>query len=137
MRIGPMGSIRRVLAAMTLIFLSSVPAMAAELLMFTRADCAFCRKWEREIEPIYGKTAESRTAALRKVRTDRPLPPDIRFNPPIVLTPTFVLMDEGREIGRFAGYNDEATFWGLLTMLLRKLDDMDPPAPTRTGLEVR
>jgi hypothetical protein len=137
MRILSAGDVRRSLAALLLLVCSALPGLAAELLMFTRADCAFCRKWEREIEPIYGKAPEGRVAVLRKIRTDRPLPPDIRFNPPIVLTPTFVLMDDGREIGRFAGYNDEATFWGLLTMLLRKLDDMDPPAPTKTRAEVR
>jgi len=74
-------------------------------------------------------------APLRKVRTDRPLPDDIRFDPPIRVTPTFVLMNQGREVGRFAGYLDDATFWGLLNILLRRMDDSDPPAPLKTRHE--
>ncbi len=101
-------------------------ANAAELLMFTRADCVYCLLWERQIEPIYGKTDEAVTAPLRKVRTDRPLPEDAFLTPPVRVTPTFVLMENGREVGRFAGYNDDATFWANLGMLLRRLDDQTP-----------
>lgn len=114
----------------------SLGVSAAELLMFTRAGCAYCVKWEREIGPIYPKTPESLAAPLRKVRTDRPLPADIRFDPPIRVTPTFVVMDNGREIGRFAGYQDDSTFWGLLNMLLRRMDDSDPPGPIKTRYEL-
>lgn len=124
-------------AAGFLLAAMSFSATAAELLMFTRADCAFCRKWEREIGPVYPRTAESRVAPLRRIRTDQPLPPDIRFNPPVSVTPTFILMDGEREIGRFAGYSDDGTFWGLLTILLRRFDDQDVPAPTRTRHETR
>ena len=108
---------------------------AAELLYFTRAGCPYCIKWEREIEPIYPKTPEGMTAPLRKVRTDRLLPADIRFNPPIRITPTFILMENGQEVGRFLGYTDDSTFWSLLNMLLRQKDDADTPGPIKTRHE--
>jgi hypothetical protein len=38
------------------------------------------------------------------------------------LTPLFVLVDQGREIGRIRGYPGEDHFWGLLGVLMKKLD---------------
>jgi hypothetical protein len=39
----------------------------------------------------------------------------------IIVTPTFVLIDEGREIGRMVGYQGSEFFYGLLDGLLRRL----------------
>jgi hypothetical protein len=33
-----------------------------------------------------------------------------------------VLIDKGREVGRIRGYPGEEHFWGLLGVLIRKLD---------------
>ena len=41
--------------------------------------------------------------------------------PDIVYTPTFVLMDGGREIGRIVGYPGEDFFWSLLGELVQRL----------------
>ena len=38
-------------------------------------------------------------------------------------TPVFVLIDNGREIGRIRGYPGEDHFWGLLGTLLAKLPE--------------
>lgn len=46
---------------------------------------------------------------------------------PIRYTPTFVLIENGEELGRIEGYPGDAFFWGLLDRLLQKL----PPAPTK------
>ena len=39
---------------------------------------------------------------------------------PVRYTPTFVLMRDGREVGRITGYPGEAHFWGLLGELVRR-----------------
>ena len=130
-----MMQIGRIVALLAALWAGLATVSAAELLYFTRAGCPYCIKWEREIESIYSRTPESKAAPLRKVRTDRLLPPDIRFDPPIRITPTFILMENGREVGRFLGYTDDATFWGLLNMLLRRLDDADTPGPIKTRHE--
>ncbi len=36
----------------------------------------------------------------------------------MLFTPTFVLFDDGREIGRIEGYPGEDFFWGLLQNLV-------------------
>ena len=50
------------------------------------------------------------------------LPPDLAFIETERLTPLFVLVDRGHEIGRIRGYPGEDHFWGLLGVLMKKLD---------------
>jgi len=113
------------------VFMASVfmgagaPARAAELLMFERAGCPYCQRWLRDVGPIYPKTAEGRRAPLRMISLDRGRP-DVALASPVRFTPTFVLMDNGREVGRITGYMDEAMFWGLLAGLVGKLDAAAP-----------
>src|SRR5215831_4426604 len=82
------------------IALSASPGRAAELVMFERAGCAWCETFDHEIAPIYGKTDEGLRAPLRRVDTAQPIPPDLAFIEIERLTPVFVLIDRGREIGR-------------------------------------
>ena len=97
-------------------------ARAAELVMFEQAGCAWCEAFDREIAPIYGKTEEGLHAPLRRVDIDRSVPPDLAFIEVERLTPLFVLVDRGHEIGRIRGYPGEDHFWGLLGVLMKKLD---------------
>lgn len=77
--------------------------------------------WDQEVGVIYHKTAEGRTAPLRRFDIGDPRPPDLAALPDIIYTPTFVLMDGGREVGRIVGYLGEDQFWGLLGELLKRL----------------
>jgi hypothetical protein len=104
------------------IALSLSNARAAELVMFEQAGCAWCEAFDREIAPIYGKTEEGLRAPLRRVDTAQGLPPDLAFIETERLMPLFVLVDRGREIGRIRGYPGEDHFWGLLGVLMKKLD---------------
>jgi hypothetical protein len=97
--------------------------------MFWRADCSWCRKFDRELAPIYAKTTEGARAPLRRVEFGKPLPPDLAFLTVERITPVFVLVDGGREIGRIRGYPGEDHFWGLLGALMARLD----AAPAAAG----
>ncbi|MFN3657721.1 MAG: transcriptional regulator [Pseudolabrys sp.] len=97
-------------------------ARAAELVMFEQAGCAWCAAFDREIAPVYEKTTEGARAPLRRVTMGKPLPADLSFIAVERLTPLFVLVDNGREVGRIRGYPGEDHFWGLLGALIRKLD---------------
>ncbi len=90
--------------------------------MFTRAGCEWCAAFEREIAPVYGKTDEGQRAPLRRVDFDAARPADLTFIEVERLTPLFVLIENGREIGRIRGYPGEDHFWGLLDALIEKLD---------------
>jgi thioredoxin-related protein len=89
-------------------------AQAAEMVMFERAGCVWCQRWDREIAPIYDKTDEAKVLPLRRVDVDRDKPTDITLASPVIYTPTFIVIDKGREIGRIIGYTNDMSFWGLL-----------------------
>jgi len=120
------------------IFLSLGNLRAAELIMFEQAGCAWCETFDREIAPIYPKTAEGQRAPLRRVSIDNPVPPDLAFVEVERLAPVFVLVHNGQEIGRIRGYPGEDHFWGLLGALMKKLDavgtDGEPVSPAEKTL---
>jgi thioredoxin-related protein len=109
------------LVSATFITLASAPTRAAELVMFEQAACPWCQMFNREIAPTYKKTDEGLRAPLRRINIDKPLPPDLAFIQVERLTPLFVLVDKGREIGRIRGYPGEESFWMQLSVLFEKL----------------
>lgn len=114
---------RRVLAAAAFALVSAVAtAQAAELVMFERSGCPWCARWDAEVAPAYAKTAEGKRAPLRRHSLDNGQPTDIALERPVRYTPTFVLVDGGREVGRITGYIDNGMFWGTLMPMIAKLD---------------
>jgi hypothetical protein len=103
-------------------------ASAAELVMFRRDGCVWCAKWDREIGPIYLKTEFNRTAPLRLINLDHDPDPAI-LHGPIHYTPTFVLVEDGKEVGRIEGYPGDTFFWPRLENLLTRL----PTSPGTNG----
>ena len=96
-------------------------ADAGELLMLERDGCAWCMRWNAEIGGIYPKTAEAERAPLRRVDIDEPWPADLDGIRPDAFTPTFILVDDGEEIGRLRGYAGDEFFWFLLGEMLEQL----------------
>lgn len=105
-------------------------AAAAELVMFAEPGCGWCAQFDAEIGEIYPKTDEARRAPLRRVDLGAGLPAEFVHLRPVTFTPTFVLMEDGREIGRILGYPGEMHFWGLLGALLERL-----PGPSTSAAE--
>ena len=100
------------------------PAQATELLMFESDFCPFCEKWNEELGEVYAKTTEGKRAPLRRVDNDLRWPDDLGDVRPIRYTPTFVLVDDGAEVGRITGYHQEDFFWGLLGELIEELPEL-------------
>ncbi len=101
--------------------LAVLPATAqAEtvLLMAEEAGCYWCAKWNEEIAEIYPKTAEGRTAPLQRYDLHRETP-DVAFANRVHFTPTFILVEDGQEVGRIEGYPGEDFFWGLLGQMFQ------------------
>lgn len=93
--------------------------------MFEQPGCPWCEAFDREIAPIYPKTDEGKRAPLRRVNIYRDLPPDLAFLSVERLTPLFILVDRGQEIGRIRGYPGEDHFWGSLAVLMKSLDERE------------
>lgn len=91
---------------------------SAELIMFEQPGCEWCERWDEEIGEIYNKTDEGRIAPLLRQDIDTPLTSEYDFIKRVIYTPTFVLVDNGKELGRIVGYPGEMHFWGLLGEML-------------------
>jgi hypothetical protein len=114
------------------VFALAAAAKAAELVMFRRDGCPWCAKWDREIGPIYPKTEFNHRAPLRQVDLDRDPGPAIA-HAPIRYTPTFVLAENGKEVGRIEGYPGDEFFWVRLENLLTRAAQPAPKAALEDG----
>ena len=112
-----LGGVAVVLACMCWV----MPVRATELIMLEEDGCPWCERWNKNVGVIYHKTPEGRRAPLRRLDIHENLPAELKFLTKGRYTPTFVLIDKGREIGRIRGYPGEDSFWGLLGKMLERL----------------
>jgi hypothetical protein len=110
----------KLLSAIIIMACSVSAVNAAELVAVMRADCPYCRAWDIEVGRVYERTQEGRAAPLRRIDIGDVGQAPYEFSEPVRYTPTFILVDGGRELGRIVGYSDESMFWGLLSGLLGK-----------------
>lgn len=90
------------------------------LIMAEEVGCVWCAQWNRQIAPIYPKTAEGQAAPLRRIDIHDQPPTDVTLKGRITFTPTFILVNEGKEVSRIEGYPGENFFWGLLGQMLKE-----------------
>jgi len=107
-------------------FLNSIApayaAFAAELVMFEDPGCEWCQKWNDEIGNTYQETKIGKSVPLRRVLKAATRPDDLKTISNIRYTPTFVVVHEGKEVGRIVGYPGEDFFWGYLEEIIEKVD---------------
>jgi len=106
-------------ACLALAFTAGAAAAAElRLVMFEQAGCVYCERWKAEVGDAYPLTAEGRAAPLWPMDIRDPVPAGVTLARRPVYTPTFVLLQDGAEIGRIEGYPGEDFFWGLLGQML-------------------
>ncbi|MCM2562364.1 hypothetical protein M8756_09400 [Lutimaribacter sp. EGI FJ00015] len=111
-------TIRNFLAGVLLASGLATPAMAVELIMVEQKGCHYCIAWKEDIGPAYPNTEMGQFAPLRMIDISDTPPDDVSFDGRVVFTPTFVLVDDGEELGRIEGHPGEDFFWGMLHRLL-------------------
>lgn len=121
---------RIALISMALFLLSVLPSRAAELVMMEQNGCHWCERWHKEIGDIYPKTDEGKRAPLRLVDIHDPIPDDLKNIRVDRFTPSFVLVENGEEIGRIRGYPGDELFWWLLSDLIKQLLQDNESSPT-------
>jgi thioredoxin-related protein len=118
----PEAMLRRLTLAAAALTASVSAGLAAELLMFEQAGCAWCARFNAEIAPAYANTEEGKRAPLRRVDINAPWPDDLAAVAPERFTPTFVVVDSGKEVARMRGYPGDEFFWFRLGEMLERLD---------------
>lgn len=92
---------------------------ATELVMVDDEGCVWCARWEEEIGPAYPKSSEGAFAPLRKINI-RDVADEIEVARRVNFTPTFLIVQEGREVARIEGYPGAHFFFPLVEQLLVK-----------------
>jgi len=114
------------------VFLFLQPVNAeVRLMMVEELGCPWCDRWKAEIGPIYPKTVEGRIAPLIKVMIHDVPSQNITLTSPPVYTPTFILLNDGQEVGRIEGYQSDEFFWWFMETMIKKLPEdlqIDPGA---------
>ena len=99
-------------AAMTGVISVPVAARAMELVMFESPTCGTCKLFKREVLPIYASSPAGKVFPLWVAGMRDKVP--FRLNEPVTFTPTFVWVDGGVEVGRFAGYYGKERFFRIV-----------------------
>tara|TARA_B110000444_G_C18841772_1_gene599402 strand:+ start:3093 stop:3494 length:402 start_codon:yes stop_codon:yes gene_type:complete len=103
------------------VFWQSVTPIFAQtqLLMAEEDNCYWCEKWNQDVGKIYPKTPEGRAAPLARFNIHDGYSNAI-FTKGINYTPTFILVNDGVELGRIEGYPGEEFFWALVSILFKE-----------------
>ncbi len=93
----------------------------AQLIMFEQQGCEWCEVWNEEIGAVLPKTPEGKCAKFSRFDIHNPTSKVLEKIKPIIYTPTFVVFEDGKEVGRVLGYAGEDFFWFQLASQLKKL----------------
>ena len=78
-------------------------------------ECDACRQFDREVGPIYEKTAESLALPLERVLIDNWQANQHQLvecaSAEVIGTPTFLQIRDCQELDRITGYSDTELFW--------------------------
>jgi thioredoxin-related protein len=93
-----------------------------ELIVFEHPDCAYCRIFRQIIAPSYQSSPRAPQAPLRYVDIAKSDIGGLHLSESIDTLPTAVLMKDGREEGRIAGYWGRDSFLRMLAHIMSTVD---------------
>lgn len=98
--------------------LAGSAATGIELIAFEAPGCVYCPIFRRDVAPSYGATRAGRVAPLRFVDVNDAAADRLQLSSPITVVPTLVLVRDGVEIGRIAGYVGPVNVHHILNTML-------------------
>jgi thioredoxin-related protein len=93
-----------------------------EVLVFEHPDCTYCRIFRRDVLPRYREAMPADTVPLRFVDIATNDTGSLGLKRRIDMVPTAVLMRDGHEVDRIAGYWGPDNFFKLLTHMLGRME---------------
>lgn len=120
--IRPVAAWALAMALILAVTMAALPAAAGplRLLMVEKEGCVYCAAWNRDIAPGYAATEPGRAAPLQRVDVHGPWPDGLALARRPFVTPTFILLDGGSEIGRLEGHMTARQFYPALSALLAR-----------------
>jgi len=107
---------KNLLIAIMFSLLFTIPASAAELLMIHNPACVFCQAFMRDVAPEYSSTMPLVIIDVSIYENRKWLGQELKAGniKRIHGTPTFIIYDDGKEIGRVEGYGGKEWFYQKL-----------------------
>ena len=93
-----------------------------ELLVFEHPDCTHCQTFRSRVAPAYRQSPQAAEAPLRFVDVTATDTDRLALKSPISMVPTAVLMKDGREVDRIAGYWRSDNFFKMVTYIIGKAE---------------
>ena len=82
-----------------------------QLVMITSSHCPWCEAFEDDVGKGYDRTEEALFYPLRRHDFYQKIPDDLAHLTPATMTPTFIVVRDGVEVGRIVGYPGAELFW--------------------------
>jgi thioredoxin-related protein len=97
---------------------AATPDTRTELLVVEIDNCIYCGLFRRDVAPAYKSSVRARAVPMRFVNINAPDVDRLILESPIDSVPTVLVIENGREVGRIAGYVGPEIFFHSLKRLL-------------------
>jgi hypothetical protein len=89
-----------------------------ELVVFEHPDCTYCQVFRSRVAPAYRTSPHQARAPMRFVDVTGPDADRMGLNESVRMVPTAVMMKNGREVDRIAGYWAQDHFFKMVAHIL-------------------
>lgn len=93
-----------------------------ELLVFEHPDCTYCPIFRQDVGLSYQRSAPGNEAPLRYIDIAKSDIGALNLKGRIDMVPTAVLMKNGQEVGRIAGYWGRESFFKMLAHIMSMIE---------------
>lgn len=97
---------------------SALPGSRLELLVVEVDNCIYCGLFRRDVASTYKTSVRAKAVPMRFVDLNAPDVDRLSLKSPIDSVPTVLVVENGREVGRIAGYVGPEIFFHSLSRLL-------------------
>jgi thioredoxin-related protein len=97
---------------------SALPDSRLEILVVEIDNCIYCGLFRRDVAPTYKVSGRAKTIPMRFIDINAPDVDRLALTSPIDSVPTVLVVENGRELGRIAGYVGPEIFFHSLSRLL-------------------
>jgi thioredoxin-related protein len=93
-----------------------------ELIVFEHPDCIYCPVFRRDVATSYQQSTPAAEAPLRYIDIAKTDIGGLHLKGRIDMVPTAVLMKDGQEVGRIAGYWGRESFFKMLAYIMNSAE---------------
>jgi thioredoxin-related protein len=97
---------------------SALPAPRLQLLVIEVPGCFYCRLFHRDVVPVYEASPRAQELPLRFLDLKVVKALKLALDRPIDVVPTAVVLRDGKEVGRIAGYPGRDNFMQAISYFL-------------------